>query len=164
MDKLVRVTLLNSEKKWIFIHIEVQGTKQAEFAKRIFVYNYRIYDRYDQPVASMAVLADEHTNWRPDYFSYSVLGSETSIRFPVAKLTDYHDRLDELKASENSFAIVTATHILTQRTRNNVGERYEAKRLLVRMLYQRQWDKQRVIDLFRVIDWMMRLPEEFELQ
>ncbi|MEI6067776.1 MAG: hypothetical protein WCP96_10575 [Methylococcaceae bacterium] len=42
--------------------------------------------------------------------------------------------------------------------------RYQAKRLLVRLLYQRKWDKQRVIDLFRVIDWMMRLPEKLEQQ
>ena len=164
VDKLVRVTLLNGDEKWIYIHIEVQGAKQAGFAKRMFVYNYRIYDRYDKPVASMAVLADEQADWHPDYFCYSVLGSETSLRFPVAKLTDYHDRLEELQASENSFAIVTATHILTQRTRKNDYERYEAKRLLVRILYQRQWDKQRVLDLFGVIDWMMKLPEDLEQQ
>ena len=164
VDKLVRVTLLNGDEKWIYIHIEVQGTRQTEFAKRMFVYNYRIYDRYDKPVASLAVLADEHANWRPDYFSYGVLGSETSIRFPIAKLTDYHDKVNELLTADNSFAIVTATHILTQRTRKNDEERYQAKRLLVRLLYQRNWDKQRVIDLFSVIDWMMRLPEELEQQ
>ena len=164
VDKLVRVTLLNGDEKWIYIHIEVQGTRQAEFAKRMFVYNYRIYDRYDKPVASLAVLADEHANWRPDYFSYGLLGSETSIRFPIAKLTDYHDKVNELLAADNSFAIVTATHILTQRTRKNDEERYQAKRLLVRLLYQRKWDKQRVIDLFGVIDWMMRLPEELDQQ
>jgi len=164
VDKLVRVTLLNGDEKWIYIHVEVQGTRQAEFAKRMFIYNYRIYDRYDKPVASLAVLADEHTHWRPDYFSYSVLGSETSIRFPIAKLTDYHDKVDELLAADNSFAVVTATHILTQQTRKNDQERYQAKRLLVRLLYQRKWDKQRVIDLFGVIDWMMRLPEELEQQ
>jgi hypothetical protein len=162
VDKLVRVTLLTGDEKWIYIHIEVQGTKQAEFSERMFVYNYRIYDRYRRPVASMAILVDEYVNWRPDHFCYSVLGSETSIRFPIAKLTDYHDQLEALKASENSFAIVTATHILTQQTRKNDNERYEAKQLLVRLLYQRKWDKQRVIDLFRVIDWMMKLPEELE--
>jgi flagellar biosynthesis/type III secretory pathway protein FliH len=26
------------------------------------------------------------------------------------------------------------------------------------MLYERNWDKQRVVDLFNIIDWMMRLP------
>jgi hypothetical protein len=164
VDKLVRVTLLNGDEKWIYIHIEVQGTRQTEFAERMFVYNYRLYDRYQRPIASMAVLADEHANWRPDYFSYGVLGSETSIRFPIAKLTDYHDKVNELLTADNSFAIVTATHMLTQRTRKNDEERYQAKRLLVRLLYQRNWDKQRVIDLFSVIDWMMRLPEELEQQ
>jgi hypothetical protein len=164
VDKLVRVTLLNGDEKWIYIHVEVQGARQAEFAERMFVYNYRLYDRYRRPIASMAVLADEHANWRPDYFSYGVLGSETSIRFPIAKLTDYHDQLDNLLEADNSFAVVTATHILTQRTRRNDEERYQAKRLLVRLLYQRKWDKQRVIDLFSVIYWMMRLPEELEQQ
>ena len=164
VDKLVRVTLLNGDEKWIYIHVEVQGTRQAEFAKRMFVYNYRIYDRYEKPVASFAVLADEHINWRPDTFSYSVLGSETSIHFPIAKLTDYHDKVDKLLTMDNSFAVVTATHVLTQQTRKNAVERYKAKRLLVRLLYQRQWDKQRIIDLFGVIDWMMRLPEELEQQ
>jgi flagellar biosynthesis/type III secretory pathway protein FliH len=92
------------------------------------------------------------------------LGSETSIHFPIAKLTDYHDKVDELLTMDNSFAMVTATHVLTQQTRKNAVERYKAKQLLVRLLYQRQWDKQRIIDLFGVIDWMMRLPEELEQQ
>ena len=52
VDKLVRVNVLNGDEKWIYIHVEVQGTKQAEFAKRMFVYNYRIFDRYDRPIAS----------------------------------------------------------------------------------------------------------------
>ena len=160
VDKLVRVTLCTGDEKWIYIHIEVQGTKQAEFAERMFVYNYRIFDRYRQPVASMAVLADEHPNWRPDYFCYNVLNSETSIRFPIAKLTDYHDQLEALQASDNPFAIVTAAHIQTQRTRKDDSARHQAKRLLVRLLYERQWERQKVVDLFNVIDWMMRLPEE----
>ena len=65
VDKLVRVTELSGEQSWIYIHVEVQGTRQAEFAKRMFVYNYRIFDRYEKPVASLAVLADEHKKWKP---------------------------------------------------------------------------------------------------
>ncbi len=160
VDKLVRVTLCSGDEKWIYIHIEVQGTKQAEFAKRMFVYNYRIFDKYDTPVASMAVLADEHPNWRPDSYSFEVLGCEHTLKFPIAKLTDYHDQLEALQASDNPFAIVTAAHIQTQRTRKNDSARYQAKRLLVRLLYERQWERQKVIDVFRVIDWMMRLPQE----
>lgn len=32
------------------------------------------------------------------------------------------------------------------------------------LLYRRGWDKQRIIDLFFVIDWMMKLPEALKKQ
>ena len=58
------------------------------------------------------------------------------------------DKVNELLAADNSFAVVTAAHTLTKRTRNNEQERYKAKQLLVRLLYQRKWDKmQSLIDL-----------------
>ena len=164
VDKLIRVSLRNGDEKWIYIHIEVQGTKQAEFAKRMFVYNYRLFDRYDRPVASMAVLADEQAHWKPDSYGFEVLGCKHRLDFPIAKLTDYHDQLDELLELDNVFSVITATHILTQRTRKNDTERYQAKQLLIKLLYQRNWDKQKVIDLFYVIDWMMRLPAAMEQQ
>ena len=159
VDRLVRVTVLSGEERWIYIHVEVQGTKQAEFAERMFVYNYRIFDRYKRPVASLAVLADEHKHWKPTSYGFAVLGCRHTLEFPVAKLTDYEDKVDELLASDNAFGLITAAHILTQQTRKQHQERYEAKLRLVRLLYQRQWDKQRVIDLFSVLDWLLQLPE-----
>ena len=88
VDKLVRVTLQNGDENWIYIHIEVQGTMQTEFAERMFVYNYRLYDRYRHPIASMAVLADEYVQWKPTSYSFTVLGCKHTLEFPVAKLTD----------------------------------------------------------------------------
>ena len=159
VDKLVGVELLNGDASWIYIHLEVQGTRQAEFAQRMFVYNYRIYDRYKRPVASFAVLADEHKSWKPSTYGFALLGSKHTLEFPVAKLTDYEDKLEELLASENAFGLITAAHILTQQTRKHEKERYEAKRRLVRILYDRHWDKERVIKLFAILDWLMQLPE-----
>ncbi len=159
VDRLVRVTVLSGDERWIYIHVEVQGTQQAEFAERMFVYNYRIFDRYKRPVASLAVLADEHKHWKPTSYGFAVLGCRHTLEFPVAKLTDYEDKVDELMASENAFGLITAAHILTQKTRKKHQERYEAKLRLIRLLYERQWDKQRVIDLFSVVDWLLQLPE-----
>jgi hypothetical protein len=76
VDKLVRVTLLDGDEKWVYIHVEVQGSKQTEFAKRMFTYNYRLFDRYDRPVASLAVLADQHPNWKPCRYHFELLGCE----------------------------------------------------------------------------------------
>ena len=119
VDKLVGVTLQGGDERWIYIHIEVQGSRQAEFAERMFVYNYRLYDRYRRPVASMAVLADEHPNWRPDSFGFEVLGCKHNLMFPIAKLSDY--RVDDLLLQDNAFAMITAAHILTQQTRKHAN-------------------------------------------
>ena len=84
--------------------------------------------------------------------------------FPVAKLTDYQHQLDELLASHNPFAILTAAHILTKKTKNQAQQRYETKLKVIRLLYQKGWDKQELINFLAVIDWLMYLPEAFAIQ
>jgi len=158
-DALVRVTLVNGEEHLIYIHIEVQSEYDVEFAKRMFTYNYRLYDRYDCPIASMAVLADLSENWKPDKFGFELLGCTHEIRFPVVKLLELASRIENLGSNPNPFALVTAAHLQTKRTKHDSQARYTAKKTLVRMLYQHDWSSQRVLDFFRVLDWMMRLPK-----
>ena len=54
-DKLMVVWQHNGEPQWVFIHIEIQGDYDSGFAKRMYIYYYRLYDRYDQPIVSLAV-------------------------------------------------------------------------------------------------------------
>ncbi|PXX80238.1 DUF4351 domain-containing protein [Rivihabitans pingtungensis] len=162
VDKLAKVALYDGSERWVYVHLEVQGSAQAEFAERMFVYNYRLYDRYRQPVASLAVLADSSANWRPNHFGFAVLGCEHELRFPAVKLLDYAAQQDQLYQNPNPFALVTLAHLLTQATRQDMNARFAAKWKLVQLLYQRGWDKQQVIDLFSVLDWMMRLPEQLK--
>ena len=65
-DKLVKVWRVNGTEIWVLVHIEVQSQAQEEFPERMYIYNYRIYDRYRKPVVSLAILADESVAWRPD--------------------------------------------------------------------------------------------------
>lgn len=46
LDKLVRVHLHTGGEQWVLVHLEVQGRHDKDFAERVFVYNYRVYDRY----------------------------------------------------------------------------------------------------------------------
>lgn len=158
----MRVTLATGEERWIYIHIEVQGQRDADFAQRIFTYNYRLYDRYARPVASLAVLADDEEGWKPDSFGFEVLGCRHRLEFPVVKLIEFADRLDRLETDPNPFALVTAAHLRTRQTKGDPEARYQAKRGLVRLLYRHGWDRQRILDLFAVLDWMMRLPDVLE--
>ena len=90
VDKLVRVTTLAGEEDWLCVHIEVQGEVDHDFERRMFVYNYRIFDTYDRPVASLAVLADNDPTWRPDHFEYERLGCRHSRKPPIRHIEHGH--------------------------------------------------------------------------
>jgi len=51
-DKLAKVWLLNGKTTVLYIHVEVQGQYDEDFAERMFIYNYRLFDRYNTSVVS----------------------------------------------------------------------------------------------------------------
>ena len=108
---------------WIHLHIEIQSSRESDFAERMMIYHYRIFDRFRRPVASLAVLADHQPGWRPGDYRQSVLGCHWTLEFPSVKLLDYR---------------------------------------LIRLLYGQRREKHRIIQLLRVIDWLMALPPHLE--
>ena len=54
------------------------------------------FDRHQQRVISLAVLADDRENWRPDRYGYELAGCRVSLEFPVAKLLDYETQTVKL--------------------------------------------------------------------
>jgi hypothetical protein len=161
-DRLVRVWLPDGEEAWLLIHIEVQSQEEHGFAKRMFVYYYRIFDDYDHEVVSLAVLADERPHWRPDTYSQGRWGSTVFYRYPVAKLADWRGREQELEASDNPFATVVLAHLAAQESRGDADSRERAKVHLIRRLYERGYGRERVLSLLRFIDWLLALPPELE--
>ena len=58
------------------------------------------------------------------------------------------------------FAIVVMAHLKTKETRDNASERFASKLSIVRGLYEGGYTKEEILQLFRLIDWMMTLPKE----
>lgn len=125
--------------------------------RRIFDYNFRIFREHHRPVASLVLLADEDPTWRPHDFYVKVLGTVMGISFATAKLLDFDD--GNLLASDNPFALITLAHLQSQRNRHDADALFAAKWQLTRLLYEPGWSKQRIITVFKVINWMMALPE-----
>lgn len=161
-DTLVQVWRRDGGDAWVLIHVEVQGQPEREFARRLFVYYYRIYDRYQRPVMSVAILGDEHADWRPARFAQELWGCKLELRYPVVKLLDWRRRDDEPAASANPFAVVVRAYLAAQATHGTMAARERAKVGLTRGLYERGWDRARILELFRLIDWLLVLPREQE--
>jgi hypothetical protein len=69
------------------VHVEVQTSEEADFARRMYVHNYRLFDRYNREVVSLAILGDDNLQWRPEDFGCSRWGCGAGIRFPIAKFS-----------------------------------------------------------------------------
>lgn len=163
-DKLVRVELVNGASVFVLVHIEIQGQYEADFAKRMYIYNYRIFDKYDLPVASFALLTDDNSAWKPHEFVSSVLGSTAKLEFPTAKLLEVVSALPSFDGVRNPFAIIGLAHLKARETRTKPLERYEWKLYLVKILYANAFSKQNILEILRFLDWLLFLPKELEQQ
>ena len=163
-DKLMKVWRRNGAEQVVMIHVEVQGDRKTEFPQRMYIYHYRFFDRYGGSVVSVAVLADDDPRWRPSDYSYELWSCRLRLEFPIVKLLDYESRLAELESSDNPFAIVVLAHLQSQRERNNPEGRLLSKMALIRRLYERGYERQAILDLFRFIDWVLELPEDLEIR
>ncbi len=161
-DKLAKVWLKNGDELWVMVHIEVQNQRKTGFAERMYTYNYRIRDLFNCKVASFAILTDADAGWRPSEFSEQLLGCGIAFNFPIAKLLDYKDRWQELEESRNPFATVVMAHLKAQETRGQQQERKRWKLSLIRRLYQKGYEREEIVNIFKFIDWVMQLPQELE--
>ena len=162
VDKLVKVFLHDGEEAWILLHIEIQNQYEQSFEERIFIYNYRIYDKYRRNVISLVVLGDESQTWRPSEYRTSLLGCGYLFTFLTVKLLDFAQETQTLTDNANPFAVVVLAHLTAKQTRKNETDRYLGKLSITRQLYQRNFSRQDVLNLYRFIDWVMRLPEALE--
>jgi hypothetical protein len=160
VDKLVKVWLKTGAPIVALIHSEVQGEREPDFEERVYIYHYRIHDRFHERVATFVILTDDNRRWRPSQFGYELLGTKVSLLFSVAKVLDYWGKLAELERNQNVFAIVVIAHLRTIETHDNARQRLAWKLTLTKMLYERGYDERTIIDLFRFLDWLMFLPQE----
>jgi hypothetical protein len=161
-DLLVKVWLLEGDQVWLFCHVEVQSQYEAGFEERVFIYNFRIFDLYRQIPVSLVILCDESLSWRPQSYAVSYPDTRFNFEFGIVKLLDWRDRIDALESSNNLFAIVVLAHLKVMETKGNVEQRKAWKFRLTKMLYERGYERQQILDLYRFIDWIIILPEAIE--
>jgi hypothetical protein len=162
VDKLVRVWRRGGDERLVIVHIEVQGEHDVELAKRMYVYNYRLFDRYERPVVSLAVLGDDRPGWRPDRFGYALWGCEVGIRFPAVKLLDYARASEQSAGGRNPFGVLVAAHLRARETVRDAAGRLHWKLALVKGLYEGGFGREDILQMFRFVDWVLTLPAELE--
>jgi predicted transposase YdaD len=104
VDKLVKVYQKDGSEEWVLCHVEVQGTNDKEFAKRMFKYYARIFDRFDRPMTAIAIFTGRDGKKLPSMYVRKYAGAELTYKYNTLCILDYDDR--RLAASRNPFALV----------------------------------------------------------
>lgn len=123
----------------------------------------KIRDAHGVPVASLAVLADTDPRFRPRCYRDDLWGCSIDFRFPMVKLIDGDspERWPALEANDNPFVLVVMAQIRAKAS-TDAETRKAWKFPLIRLMYDRGDERKIILELFRVIDWMIRLPEALE--
>jgi Domain of unknown function (DUF4351) len=161
-DQLVKVWLKGGQELWLLLHLEVQSQSETDFEERMFIYSLRIFDQFRQVPISLAILCDESLSWRPHEYGAIYPDTRLHFEFGTAKLLDWRDRMDELELSNNPFATVVMAHLKVIETKRDVDQRRAWKFRLTRRLYEKGYDRQEILNLYRFIDWILVLPKAIE--
>ena len=163
VDKLVRVTRLDGKQEWVLLHIEVQSRREKEIARRMYQYHHRIVDRFEQSAVTLLILADLQPGWRVSAYESETWGCKVRFEFPVCKLLDLEAE-GALERPGDASAIVIAAYLEALRTGKNLRARFEVKLRIMRRLFDQLFERQDVLEIFRILDWLLTLPDELTLE
>src|SRR5262249_14686570 len=93
---------------------------------------------------------------------YNLWGCELSFHFPSVKLLDFTALRPALETSADPIAAMVLAHLATLEKPDDEESQFARKRQVMRSLYERGMSKQMVIELLRLVHWMMELPEALE--
>lgn len=157
VDVLAEVQLREGGARLLYLHLEVQSFREKEFAARLFHY-YTGLRRFcaSHNVVSLAVLADLDPHWYPNRYQQELLGCSIDFRFPCCKLLE---RLPQFENDHSLPALAAKAQIAALRTASDMDHRVAARLRLTRRLYEIGCTKAEVIEAYRLIAWMMKLPE-----
>ncbi|MFT0533915.1 DUF4351 domain-containing protein [Castellaniella hirudinis] len=180
VDKLVKVRLLSGHPAYLQVHLEVQGRLATEadfraFSWRVFQYHTLLQIREMRrrglaappPIYSLGILIDQPGAGQAPVTQLvhqdKYLSQKTEFVFPVVELRQWANRLDDLDAlaPHNPFVVFVMAQIQASRHPDKTT-RLRPLIDLVRRLYGYGYDRDRIGQLVRLVEWVVRLPTDLE--
>jgi|GEM_PF-530977 len=156
VDKLLKFWTKNGEDKHIFVHIEVQSSRELGFTERAFKYFYRIYDKNGKLITTIAIYTHDDVPDQYDRFEYNYQGTELTYKFNTYLVRDADEK--KLEVSDNMFALVILACKYANYTQNDVELRRKFKLKLFRLAITRGYSREEIEALVSFIDFVVYLP------
>lgn len=163
VDVLAQVTMRDASQRHILLHVEVQGYGSGEnavkdFEERMFLYYYRIRDKWRKDVVALAILTDANTKYRPDRYEASGYGTSLVYTFSVCKIIDYDENY--LESHSNPFAtlmLAAKRALKVERSDDEVKKLFKVG--FIRLSLRKGYSPEEIEALFYFVDWVVTLSD-----
>lgn len=161
-DELIKITLNNNQEQWVYCycHLEVQGYRDENFSERMYEYFYRIKDKFHQKVYPLAIYTHDCVDNQPSHYEEKFYGMSLRYEYPTYKVTDPDEAW--LKVQDNAFAIAVLACQYALKSKSDLPLRVNFKRELMDILYQKKWERAKILQFFSYLNVLIRIPSEKE--
>jgi len=156
-DRIVKVPLIDGGSQWLIIHIEVQGYKDNNFARRMFTYYYRLADRFNVPIAAIVIYSDNNKKNRVNKYEASCFNTRLLYEFDTYVIADH--TIEEYEVMDNPFAIIFQTALIGIMGNKKDEELLELKIQLFRKLLAKGYKKEQIQRLATFIKEYIRFSK-----
>ncbi|MBC7473554.1 MAG: Rpn family recombination-promoting nuclease/putative transposase [Candidatus Sericytochromatia bacterium] len=158
VDKLVKVNLKNGQNKWILLHIEIQSYEDKDFAKRMYHYYSRIFDKYDQEIEAIAVFTYQANRHKYDKYESKFINTKISYEYQIYDLAQQN--IKELQKSNNPFSFVVQTLIKAFNYKESDENNFHFKKELSSLLFSSGYNRKEIERLFRFINFVFEIKNK----
>ncbi|MHB2151104.1 hypothetical protein ACX8XP_18865 [Calditrichota bacterium LG25] len=130
----------------------------------MYVYNYRIFDKYQRDVISLALLTDKDAGYPPDLFEIKRWNFNLHFKFPLVKIIDYIGYDFEKHYKTNPFSMVTQAYLKTMEVEGDNQQCYRWRKYFLLKLLDLGLRRETIYAVYQFIEWLMVLPEGLEDQ
>ena len=162
-DKLVKLRLKNGKDRWIFIHIEIQKKVDSNFPVRMFIYFYRIYDKYGidgSDIESIAVFL--HKIGKNKYNRFTYQSGKTKLVFDYRTHSIFQDTEKSLYENKNPFSLVILASRQAVKKDTEAEQTLSFKQEFTEMAFERGIPKYKIAAILQFIYYAIQLPEDLE--
>ena len=164
VDKLLQVHWNDGGSEWVLIHVEVQATRNVDFAQRMCVYNCRIWERYNKSVVSLALLVDDDPRFRPNGFLPGEGWLSVGLYVPGRQASGPQETNRSWWWIRVRLHLASLIQLRKLQAGGDMERRYGFKLAIVRELYHRGYDRDDVLKLLRFMDYLLKLPPDLSIQ
>lgn len=162
VDKLVKVFTKEGTEEWILVHVEVQGSRDKDFGKRMFTYYYRILDKYDKEITAIAIFTDTNKKFKPRLYERKFLRTNLLFEFNTYKILEQDPQ--KLAESDNPFALVILTAFTAiKKGKVSQNELFDLKIDLAKLMLSRNIHKDKIRGMMNFLKLYVRFGNDENL-